>query len=80
MKQILPGLEAVTKDPYNLEVWQAYVYACAVYVLLLLYGALLVLLLHNIWFFLIEQRKYKVIPLTTFYVLAVLECLFRITL
>ena len=75
---VIPDLHKLAED--GLDNSQLYAFAIFNLVLMVLYAAVLALTLHNIWAFLIKQRKYRAVPLTMIYVLTVLLCCLRITL
>ena len=78
MKNIIPYLVDFTEPPYLITDAQAYTLAVSSYLLSIIYVLLLMLNIRNIWFILMKQERYKVIPLTAFYMITTLLCIFRI--
>ena len=57
---------------------QAYFFAMELYLISLCYTAILASSIFNVKNFLIARKKYKVLPLTLYYILAISLCLFRL--
>ena len=75
--QILPGFAAHGGKSF-LSSNQLIIYAVEHYILIGLYTYLLVLVLMNFWNIIIRQKKYKSLPLLTFYIFASIAISFRL--
>ena len=78
MIELIPNLEQLTKEPFDLTVAQAYGVAVEVWLLIVVFLAMLLLTLMNIWDILIRQKRWSVVPLSLFYVLIVMFIVARL--
>ena len=75
--KLLPRVDTSTDD-YGLDITKTYIVVSIVYVSIFAYSYMLWLELHNVYFFLYKQRKYKVFCLTLFYILVIPCTILRI--
>ena len=72
---ILPDLARDSKD---FTLGQTIAIAIVIYGTVIIFTQLLFFCLYNIYYFLYKQGKWRVFPLTVFYILSVVMCLLRI--
>ena len=74
--EILPGFQNVSS---YMKPFQVKIYAAEHYLLIGLYTFLFVLVNMNFWTIIIQQKRYKTMPLMAFYIFAYLSISFRLT-
>ena len=72
---ILPDLARDSKD---FTLGQTIAIAIVIYGTVIIFTQLLFFCLYNIYYFLYKQGKWRVFPLTVFYILSVAMCIVRI--
>ena len=75
---VLPHIEDLKEEPYNLTQAQLHVQESFVWLLILVNSALLVIILINSWSILIKLRKWRTAPLTLFYAMGFVAVVLRL--
>ena len=75
--KLLPGIDLDNLD-YELSKSQAIIIATIAYFSIGAYIFLLAFECHNVYFYLFKQKKYRVYPVTLFYIFALPCCIARI--
>ena len=75
--KLLPCVDTST-DMFKLDTSRDITVAVLIYISLIAYSLMLALEIHNVYFYLLKQGKYKVFPLTLFYALVIPCTLIRI--
>ena len=75
--KLLPGVDLSNLD-YHLTPSEGIMIACIAYLSITVYSLMFLLECHNGYFYLYKQRKYRVLPVTLFYLFAIPCCMVRI--
>ena len=75
---VLPHIQDLKEEPYNLTPTQLRVQECFLWLLILVNGALLVIILINGWSILIKLRKWRTAPMTLFYAMGFVAVVLRL--
>ena len=75
--KLLPGIDFSNLD-YQLTPSEGIIIVSIAYFSITVYTIMLILECHNVYYYLIKQHKYRVIPMTLFYLFAIPCCMVRI--